>query len=88
MIYDQTFNLWFQEKKETIQYNAALAITDAIRGSYRKKTIPRTRFGDSSTATLVQKTLLFLQNTKITASEVHLFTYSYTQYVVQNKPML
>ena len=33
MIYDQTFNMLFQQKMETIQYNAALA----IRGSSREK---------------------------------------------------
>ena len=37
MIYDQTFNLSFQQKMETIQYNAALAIASAIRGSAREK---------------------------------------------------
>ena len=37
MIYDQTFNILFQQKMETIQYNAALAITGAIRGSSREK---------------------------------------------------
>ena len=37
MIYDQTFNMLFQQKMETIQYNAALAITGAIRGSSREK---------------------------------------------------
>ena len=54
MIYDQTFNMSFQKKLETILYNAALAITGAIRGSSREKLprIPRIRFGDSSTATL------------------------------------
>ena len=52
MIYDQTFNMSFQQKMETMQYNAALAITGAIRGSSREKTIPRIRFGDTSTATL------------------------------------
>ena len=36
-IYDQTFNMLFQQKMETIQYNAALAITGAIRGSSREK---------------------------------------------------
>ena len=36
MIYDQTFNM-FQQKMETIQYNATLAITGAIRGSSREK---------------------------------------------------
>ena len=37
MIYDQTFNMSFQQKMEIIQYNAALAITGAIRGSSREK---------------------------------------------------
>ena len=37
MIYDQIFNMSFHQKMETIQYNAALAITGAIRGSFRKK---------------------------------------------------
>ena len=37
MIYDQTFNMSFQQKMESIQYNAALAITGAIRGSSREK---------------------------------------------------
>ena len=37
MIYDQTFKMLFQQKVETIQYNADLAITGAIRGSSREK---------------------------------------------------
>ena len=37
MIYDQTFNMSFQQKMESIQHNAALAITGAIRGSSREK---------------------------------------------------
>ena len=37
MIYDQTFNMLFQQIIETIQYNASLAITGAIRGSSREK---------------------------------------------------
>ena len=37
MIYDQTFNMSFQQKMETIQYNAALAITGVIRGSSRER---------------------------------------------------
>ena len=37
ILYDQTFNNSFHERLESIQYNAALAITDAIRGSYREK---------------------------------------------------
>ena len=37
MIYDQTFNISFQQKVETIQHNAALAITGAITGFYWEK---------------------------------------------------
>ena len=37
MIYNQTFHMPFQQKMETIQYNAALVITDAIRVSSREK---------------------------------------------------
>ena len=35
LTYDQTFNMSFQQKLETIQYNAALVITVAIRGHSR-----------------------------------------------------
>ena len=38
---------------ETIQYNAALAITGAIRGSSTVELLPSIRFGHSSTITLV-----------------------------------
>ena len=37
MIYDQIFNMSFQQKIETVQYNAALAITGAIIGSSKEK---------------------------------------------------
>ena len=37
MIYDQTFNMSFQQKMETVQYNAALAITGTVRGSSRER---------------------------------------------------
>ena len=37
VIYDQTFNMSLQQKMETIQHNAALAITGAIRGSSREE---------------------------------------------------
>ena len=37
VIYDRTFNEFFQNKLESVQYNAALAITGAIRGSSREK---------------------------------------------------
>ena len=37
MILDQTFSTSFQQKMETIQYNATLAITGAMRGFYKEK---------------------------------------------------
>ena len=37
IIYDQAYNLSFQQKLESIQYNTALALTRAIRDSSREK---------------------------------------------------
>ena len=37
IIYDQAYNLSFHQKLESIQYNAALALTGAIRGTPREK---------------------------------------------------
>ena len=37
IIYDQTYNLSFHQKLESIQYNATLALTGAIIGSSRKQ---------------------------------------------------
>ena len=37
IIYDQTFNNSFHQKIESLQYNAALAITGAIRGTLREE---------------------------------------------------
>ena len=37
MIYDQTFNESFHQRIESIQYNAAIAITGAIRGTSSEK---------------------------------------------------
>ena len=37
IIHDQAYNLSFHQKLELIQYNAALALTGAIRGSSREK---------------------------------------------------
>ena len=52
IIYDQTYNESFHQKMESIQYNATLAITGAIRGTYgnigtcrylQRKTLSRAR---------------------------------------------
>ena len=37
IIYDQPFNSFFQNKIESIQYNACLAITGAIRGTSKER---------------------------------------------------
>ena len=37
VIYDQTYNISFHQKLESIQYNSALAITSAIRGTSTEK---------------------------------------------------
>ena len=37
IIYDQPYNESFHHKMESIQYNAALAITGTVRGTSREK---------------------------------------------------
>ena len=37
IIYDQAYNVSFQQKVESIKYNAAVAITGAIRGTSKEK---------------------------------------------------
>ena len=37
IIYDQAYNVSFHQKLESIQYNSALAITGAIRGTSAEK---------------------------------------------------
>ena len=44
IIYDQAYNSAFHDKRESIQYNACLAITGAIRGTSTEKILPRARF--------------------------------------------
>ena len=42
IIYDQAYNSAFHDKLASIQYDAFLAITSAIRGTSTEKNIPRT----------------------------------------------
>ena len=37
IVYDQQYNNTFHQKLESTQYNAALAITSALKGSLREK---------------------------------------------------
>ena len=36
VLYDQSYNNTFHQKMESVQYNATLAITGAVRGSSRE----------------------------------------------------
>ena len=40
LLYDKTFNSSFLDRLESTQYNACLAITEAIRGTSREKLYP------------------------------------------------
>ena len=62
ILYNQAYNMSFHHKLESIQYNACLAITGAIRGTSKEKILPRIRFRITSVATFVQKTRNALQN--------------------------
>ena len=52
-IYDQAYNNSFHQNLETFQYNAALAITGAVRGTSTEKLLSGIRFGITPTKTVV-----------------------------------
>ena len=37
ILFDETYNSSFREKLESVQYNACLALTEAVRGSSKEK---------------------------------------------------
>ena len=47
IIYGQAYNSALHDKLESIQYNACLVITSALRGTLTEKKLPRTSFGIS-----------------------------------------
>ena len=53
ILYDKAYNIPFHQKLESIQYNACLAITGAIRGTSKEKTLPRVMFRITSVTTWV-----------------------------------
>ena len=59
VIYDRAFNESFQNKLESVQYDAALAITGAIRGSSREKLYQK--LGLESITAMIPKIVLVLQ---------------------------
>ena len=52
VVYDQSCNNNFRQKMESVQDNAALAIEGAIKGSSRKKSLPRIRSGILTTTAM------------------------------------
>ena len=62
----------FHEKLESIQYNGALAITGAIRGSSREKLYQELGFESLKQRRWYKKTLSLLQNNKKPISQVPL----------------
>ena len=49
---------------ESIQYNAPLTITGAIRGNFQGKTLSRTRLRVTAIQKIVSKTISLLENNK------------------------
>ena len=60
-VYDQTYNNSFHQKLESIQYNTALAITGAIRGTSSEKLYQELGL-ESLQQPLVPPTLYFSKN--------------------------
>ena len=61
-IFHQVFNESFHDNLESIQYNALLAVTGAIRSTLKKKALLGIRFRISPTKALVSQAVDFLQD--------------------------
>ena len=64
VIYDQHYNNCFHQKLESIQYNAALAITGAMRGSFREKLGQKSGLETFQQQRLFRKLYYFIKVTK------------------------
>ena len=58
IIYDKVSIETFHQKLESIQHNAYLTLSGAIRGSFREKFLQWIRLGIPPMSTLVQETVL------------------------------
>ena len=58
VVYDRAFNESFHQSLESLQYSAAIAITDAIRGT--SSAFSRTRPGNPKIRTLTEKIMSVL----------------------------
>ena len=61
VIYDRVFNKSFQNKLESVQYDAALAITEAIRGSSKEKLYQELGLGSLKSRRWYRKLCLFFK---------------------------
>ena len=60
IIYDQAYDVSFQQKAESIQYNTALGITGAICGTSKEKPFEELGLRVSATQAVTQKAMLLL----------------------------
>ena len=65
VIYDRAFNESFQNKLESVQHDAALAITEAIRGSSREKLYQELGLESPKSRRWYRKLCLFFKLKKI-----------------------
>ena len=61
IVYDWVFHKSFHKKLESIQYNAAIAITGALKGTFSEKFFSRIRIRILKIETLVKKIMFVLQ---------------------------
>ena len=71
VIYDQSYNNTFHQKMESIQYNAALAITGAIRGSSREKLYQELGLESLKQRRCYRKLCYFFKLTKTILPSIH-----------------
>ena len=65
IIYDKAYNEYFKSKLESIQYNAALTTTGAIKGSSREKLYEELGLESLSIRRWYRKLSLFLKSLKL-----------------------
>ena len=72
MIYDQAYNSAFQDKLESIQYNACLAITGAIRGTSTEKIYQELGLESLKSRRWFRKFVIFIRYSMINSPLIYL----------------
>ena len=90
VIFDQAFNNSFHQKLESIQYNAALAITGAIRGTSEEKLYQELGFDSLQSRRWFRKLSLFYKIIKSQSPPYlyHLIPKPLTSYFTRNSENL